>query len=150
MIRMVQVNKKAVGFCKYSLALLFWLSVLFQSFWPLLVALILLVMSAMVGVDKAPLVWLYHRILKKAPKNEYINFHSMRFAHVVAAIFAAISLLLFFARWMIAFDIVVVGVAFLQTAASFGYCSAQKLYECVVCNQNCCNLGNRIKGKKHD
>ena len=34
----------------------------------------------------------------------------------------------------------------LQTIAAFGYCSAQKLYECLVLGKNCCNLGKKIRG----
>ena len=36
----------------------------------------------------------------------------------------------------------------LQTIAAFGYCSAQKLYECLVLGKNCCNLGKKLRGGK--
>lgn len=155
MIRMVKVFRQSVAFCKYVIAGLLWLAVIFffalpsVPVYPALLGLVLVLMavSAVTGVEHAPLVVFYNRTFaRKIPAEEvYINMYSMRFAHIVAVVMCILALVSFY--WItpvlaVAFTIL---QAVLQTVASFGYCSAQKLYECVVCNSNCCRFGKKIK-----
>jgi uncharacterized membrane protein len=81
----------------------------------------------------------------------YINYYSMRFAHIVAVVFSAVALIFYYLDLRMITIILTAILALLQSIAAFGFCSAQKLYECVICNNNCCNLGNRIRRlKRHD
>ena len=147
MIEMVQVLKQSVTFCKYTIAGILWLSVIFNSI--ALVALVglTLLISGLTGVQKAPLVLLFNHTLAKTVKTEeiYINRYSMRFAHLFGAGFCALIILTHYFLNPIVPLVLTVVLAILQTIASFGYCSAQKLYECVVCNSNCCRFGKKVR-----
>lgn len=147
MIKMVKINRQSVAFCKYTIAALLWTAIIFQSPVPVFAVLALMAVSALTGVERAPLVVLYDRTFAKwlHANEEYINMYSMRFAHLVAVSFSiAILISYYFINPLIALILAVIQ-AVLQSIASFGYCSAQKLYECVVCNSNCCRIGRKIR-----
>ncbi|WMJ24030.1 DUF4395 family protein [Paludicola sp. MB14-C6] len=150
MIRMVQVNKQSVAFCKYTIAGLLWLALLFRSIIPVYIVFIIMFISAFTGVHRAPLVKLFDwTIAKKIGINEeYINMHSMRFAHIVGCVFSALSIITYYFCPVLVPAILTTVLAILQTIAAFGYCSAQKLYECVICNSNCCRFGKKIRSIK--
>lgn len=152
MIDMVRVRKQSVAFCKYTIAGLLWVTVI--SGWIPLVYLVLgiLMVSAFVGVQRAPLVVLFNMTFAKWIKTEeiYINRYSMRFAHYFGAGFCALILITHYFLAPLVPLVLTVMLAILQTIASFGYCSAQKLYECVVCNSNCCRVGKKVRSmNKH-
>lgn len=150
MIRMVQVNKQSVAFCKYAIAALLWLALLFRSIIPVYIVLVVMLISAFTGVHRAPLVKLFDWTIAKkiTVKQEYINLHSMRFAHIVGSVFSVASILTYYFCPIFVPAILTLVLAILQTIASCGYCSAQKLYECVVCNSNCCRFGKKIRSIK--
>ena len=150
MIKMVSVNKKSVAFCKYTVAALLWLAVIFMSVIPVYLVLFLMIISALTGVDKAPLVRLFDLTFARYSNSEkeYINMHSMRFAHIVAANFCIVALLSYYLfSPLLALTLIII-LAIMQTIAAFGYCSAQKLYDCVICNSNCCRFGKKIRSIK--
>lgn len=148
MIRMVKVNRRSVAFCKYTLAAGLWLALILQLPAVLWAMLALLAASAGLGVDRAPLVWLADKtISRQSGAVEYINLYSMRFAHCFAGVVVIISLVLLGFGCPLAAWILTGLLAVLQSIAAFGFCSAAKLYDCLICNSNCCNLGRRIKGK---
>jgi len=152
MIDMVRVRKQSVAFCKYTIAGLLWVTVI--SGWIPLVYLVLgiLMVSAFVGVQRAPLVVLFDVTLAKWIKTEeiYINRYSMRFAHYFGAGFCALILITHYFLAPLVPLVLTAILAILQSIASFGYCSAQKLYECVVCNSNCCRVGKKVRSmNKH-
>lgn len=150
MIRMVKVEKKSVAFCKYAIAGLLWLAIILRNEIPIYIVFFIMLISAITGVHRAPLVKLFDITIGKKVKAEevYINIHSMRFAHIVGCIFCILSLVSFYYINPIVALIITIVFALLQTIASFGYCSAQKLYECVVCNSNCCRFGKKIRRMK--
>ncbi|MHB1453458.1 MAG: DUF4395 family protein [Saccharofermentanales bacterium] len=143
MIRMVKVYRQSIVFCKYAIAGLLWIAIIFQSPIPVFLVLALMAVSALTGVERAPLVVLYDKTFAKwfTADEEYINMYSMRFAHLVAVSFSIAILISYYFLNPIAALILAIIQAVLQSIASFGYCSAQKLYECVVCNSNCCRVG---------
>lgn len=149
MIRMVKVHRRSMAFCKYTLAAGLWLALLFQLPALLWLMLALLAASAVLGVDKAPLVWLADKMLSRWVKTEeaYVNLYSMRFAHIFAGVMVAVSLVLLTFHYAVAAWILTGLLAVLQSVAACGFCSAAKLYDCLICNTNCCRLGKRIKGK---
>lgn len=150
MIKMVTVNRLSVAFCKYVIAGLLWLAIIFRSVIPVYIVLIIMLVSYFTGVDKSPLVkifdWTFAKFIKI--KEEYINIHSMRFAHLVGSIFCMLALVSYYFISPIIALILIIILAILQSIASFGYCSAQKLYECVICNSNCCRFGKKIRSIK--
>ncbi len=150
MIQMVETRKQSVAFCKYTIAILLWIAAIFQSIVFIYVVFFILLISALTGVQRAPLVALFNHTVAKHMKTTeiYINMYSMRFAHLFGAGFClAIIGTDYFLPGIVPLILTIV-LAILQTIASFGYCSAQKLYECVICNSNCCRVGKKIRSMK--
>ncbi|HAN20975.1 MAG: hypothetical protein A2Y15_03180 [Clostridiales bacterium GWF2_36_10] len=150
MIRMVNVKKQSVAFCKYVIAGLLWTAIVLQSVIPVFVVFGIMFVSAFTGVQNSPLVILYNITIAKYTKttDEYINMHSMRFAHIVGSMFSGLALLGYYFIHPILSLIFTVILAILQSIAALGYCSAQKLYECVICNSNCCRFGKKVRSIK--
>lgn len=152
MIDMVRTKKQSLSFCKYTIAGLLWLAVITDSISLVYLVFAILLVSALVGVQKAPLVVLFNLTFARWLKTEevYINRYSMRFAHFFGAGFCVLILVTHYTLAPLV-PLVLTGIlAVLQTVASFGYCSAQKLYECVVCNSNCCRVGKKVRSmNKH-
>lgn len=144
---MVSVKKQSVAFCKYVTAMLIWAAILFRSPIPIYIVFVLMAVSAVTGVHRAPLVVFFNITFAKHIHTDevYINMHSMRFAHIVGCVFCILSVISYFFLPLVVTLIITAVFAVLQTIASFGYCSAQKLYECVVCNSNCCRFGKKIR-----
>ena len=151
MIRMVPVKRQSVAFCKYVIAGLLWLAIIFRSVIPVYIVFVIMLISAFTGVHRSPLVKLFDVTFAKLihAKETYINMHSMRFAHIVGCVFCLLALVSYYFISPIVALVFTVILAILQSIASFGYCSAQKLYECVVCNSNCCRFGKKVRSIKN-
>jgi len=150
MIKMVKVNRQSVSFCKYSIAAFILLALITGSLIPVSIVFTLMLLSAAAGIEKAPLVLLFDRLVSPRinPERVYINHYSMRFAHIVGCIFCVMIILAYYFAPYVIFFILLLIFAFLQSVAAFGYCSAAKLYECVICNSNCCRVGKKIRGNR--
>ncbi len=148
MIKMVKVFRQSVVFCKTVIAALVWTTVVFLSPIPIFLVLAITAVSAATGVDRAPLVVLFdHTAAKKIrTEEEYINLYGMRFAHLVAVSFCILILLFYYFVSPLFALILAIILGIMQTAAALGFCSAQKLYDCVICNSNCCRIGKGIRG----
>ena len=140
------ISKGSFAFCRVVVAGLLWLSIVLQIKW--LVGLVFLIMlfSALLKVEKAPLILLYAYTVDKIHRSEnvIVDERGIFVSHVVGAIFAALCLgLLYFAHPIMAW--ITTGVfALLQTSAACGFCSALKLYTCMT-NGNCCRIGRFAK-----
>ena len=143
-LKPVTISNSAFNFCKYTIAIMLWTSLLLKNEILVGIAFAILLISAIVKVEKAPLILLYHNILDKILKYKEIvvEENSICFAHTFGAIIAAVALLLMqfvnpMAGW------ITVGVlAFLKSIASFGFCGAAKLYTCLNNpNGKCCRGG---------
>ena len=150
--QMATVPKKGFAFCRFTIAILLWMSVLFLFFgirWFIFIPFCIMLLSGILTVKRAPLIWLYKILFDRQGKGEtdVLNVNSIRFSHFVGSAFSFIVILFFyvFKENLVAY--IFLGIlTILQTIAAFGYCSAQKLYECLVLGKNCCNLGKRIRG----
>lgn len=149
MNQIVNVNTKSVVFCRYTIAIMFITIAISGYMELLLVPFIIMLLSAILGVKKAPLVVVGNKLFKKSDIIT-LSVDSIRFAHYVGSIFTLVTLLFFFVFKieLIAYIFLAV-LVFLQIVAAAGYCSAQKLYECVIIGNNCCNLGKKIRGRKN-
>jgi hypothetical protein len=143
----VEVHKGSFAFCRYGMAVLTWLALALQSR-PLVVAAgIVMLLSALLTVRRAPLIVLWNvtgERLRRSPV-ELLDEHAMRFAHSFGfALFAIDSLLLSLratssAGWVF---LAVVGVA--KTIGALGFCAAGKMYTCAVGNGGkCCAFWQR-------
>jgi hypothetical protein len=135
----VSVSKAGFAFCRYGIAILVWLSFIFQIKWILLLVFLILAFSALLKVRKAPLILFYKYTIGKIIKSEdeILNENAMRFAHTMGTILCLICLLfLYFINAKIGWAFVLV-FAILKTVSAFGMCPASKLYECMG-NDSCC------------
>jgi hypothetical protein len=144
--RPVSIPKSAFVFCRYSLAILVWLSLFFHAKLILIFVLIIFLLSAVLKIKKAPMILLYGYTVNKIIKSKdvILNEHAMRFAHLTGAVLSLICLILLYfvneqAGWIAVFIF-----ALLKSISAFGFCPASKLYECST-STNCCAFL-----KKHD
>ena len=151
-IQMAVVPKKAFAFCRFTICILFWITSILLFFgvkWMIFVPFIIMLVSGVLTVRRAPLILLYNVLFNRDKKAEtdILNVNSIRFAHYVGSVFSLIVILfLYVFKIEIVAYIFIAILTFLQTIAAFGYCSAQKLYECLVLGKNCCNLGKKLRG----
>lgn len=142
----VSVPQAAFTFCRYSIALLVWLSLFFQSKPIMILVFFILLFSAVFKVGKAPMILLYSYTINKIikSKEEILNEQAMRFAHTFGSILSLICLFLLYfvnenAGWIAVFCF-----ALLKSVSAIGFCPASKLYDCLN-NDSCCAFI-----KKHD
>ena len=154
--QMAIVPKKAFAFCRFTICILFWITAILLFFdirWMIFVPFGIMLLSGILTVRRAPLIVLYKVLFDRDKKAEtdVLNVNSIRFSHYVGATFSLIVILFLYVFKVNLVAYIFIGIlTFLQTIAAFGYCSAQKLYECLVLGKNCCNLGKRIRGGKCD
>ena len=150
-VKMVSIPKKAFAFCRYTIAILFWMTALSRIKWMIFIPFTIMLLSGILTVKNAPLIVLYRMLFdrKSTGEKDVVNISSIRFSHFVGSTFSLIAIL-----FLYVFKINLVAYIFiwmltiLQTIAAFGYCSAQKLYECIILGKNCCGLGKKIRGGK--
>lgn len=146
--RPVAVPRAAFNFCKYTVASIFWLSLIFQSVILVVVGFSILLLSALLKVKNAPLVFLYaHTINKKFPsKIEILDEKAVCFAHIVGTVISGIAILFLSVIHPLTGWILIGVLAVLKTSASFGFCGAMKLYGCLNNpNGKCCRIGKKVK-----
>ena len=152
--KMAVVPKKAFTFCRFIICILLWLSTILLFFdikWVIFIPFVIMLLSGILTVKRAPLIVLYKVLFDRDNKSEtdVLNVNSIRFSHYVGATFSLIVILFLYVFKVNLVAYIFIGIlTVLQTTAAFGYCSAQKLYECLVLGNNCCNLGKKIHGGK--
>lgn len=148
----VAVPRSAFRFCRVSMAALLWAGVLLRS--EVLTGIVGLVMllSAILTVRNAPMVWLYTNTLHRAfpSADDVLDKNAMRFSHAVAAVAIlsplALILLAGSAASEPAWRILLV-VACFKTVGAFGFCPVSRLYGCIAGGGVCCPFLHR---KAHD
>ena len=143
------ISKGSFAFCRIVVAGLLWLSVILQIKWLVGVVFLIMLFSAIFKVEKAPLILLYKFTADKIKPSENIivDEKGIFVSHLVGAFFSVVCLaLLYFVNPLAAW--IVTGLfAALQTLAACGFCSALKLYTCMV-SGNCCRFGKFAKKVK--
>ncbi|MCL1793868.1 MAG: DUF4395 family protein [Oscillospiraceae bacterium] len=144
-----EISKGSFAFCRIVVAGLLWLSIVLQTKWLVGAVFLIMALSAIFKVEKAPLILLYKYTADKIrPSGKVIvDKKGIFFSHLVGAIFSVVCLaLLCFANQIAAW--VATGLfAALQTSAACGFCSALKLYSCMT-NGTCCRVGKFAKKVK--
>lgn len=136
----VTVQRNAFVFCRYSVAALIWLALILQSVQVLVLVFLILALSALLKVHRAPMVWLWTNTLGRvfSSAEVVLDVRAMRFAHTLGAVLAAVSISLTwrespFGWWFVA------GFALLKTTSALGFCPAYKLWGCATAG-GCCAL----------
>lgn len=140
----VSVSKAAFAFCRISLAVLIWLSLIFHSKSILLFVFFIFVLSAILKIKRAPMIYFYSQTIDRIFKSrdEVLNEHAMAFAHKTGSVFSFICLvLLFFVSEKVGWTAVFI-FALLKSISAFGFCPASKLYECST-NDSCCAFAKK-------
>ena len=152
--KMATIPKKAFAFCRWTICILFWITAILCFFdikWFIFIPFTIMLLSGFLTIKRAPLIMLYNVLFNRNKKAEtdVFNVNSVRFAHFVGSAFSLIAILFLYVFKINVIGYIFVGIlTFLQTIAAGGYCSAQKLYECLVLGNNCCNLGKKLRGGK--
>lgn len=149
-VKPISVSKRAYAFCRYSIAVMLWLAVIFRSKELVLAVFLILLLSVILKVRRAPLIVLYtYTIDKLRPSGKVIlDEKGIRFAHAVGAVVSLLCLILLYFVNPIAGWIVTVLLAILKTSAAFGFCSALKVYQCMTGGGTCCRVGRFVRKLK--
>lgn len=142
----VSVQSAAFLFCRVSITAILWIAFFLHAAWALWLAFAILALSALLGIDRAPMIVLYASTLGKflPSKNETLDRSAMRFAHTMGTVFTALCLvLLYTSPAAVAWSAVFV-LSVLKTISALGYCPASKLYVCAT--GGCCPLSRRLFG----
>lgn len=147
----VAIPKGAFIFCRYTMALLIWLAFLLRIKVLVAVLFVLLALSALLTVRRAPLVWLYGQTLHRwiRTPDEELSVGGMRVAHSMGAGFAALCLLFLYGGheptgWWLTLAYCVV-----KTISAIWACPVYKLYACMK-SGNCCTFLKRKRDTDPD
>ena len=142
------ITKGSFAFCRVTIASLIILAIVFRNVWFLVAEAVIMLLSAILKVEHAPLILLWKYTVEKVrpSKPEVVDERGIFVSHLVAVGFSALCIGLVFlaplAGW------IVTGLfAVLQISAACGFCSALKLYTCMN-NGNCCRVGKKVKKTK--
>lgn len=149
-VKPVSVSKGAYTFCRYTIAVMLWLAVFFQSKELVVAVFLILLLSAILKVRRAPLIILYTYTIDKLRSSSKVilDEKGIRFAHAVGAVVSLFCLILLYFLNPVAGWILTVLLAILQTSAAFGFCSALKVYQCMTGGGNCCRVGRLARKLK--
>lgn len=146
----VSISTSSFAFCRYTVAALVWLALIFTQKWLLLLVFAIMVFSWLLKIEKAPLIVLckvtYDRWIK--PQRVMVDEGGLRFAHLMGALMSLMAFLL----WVyIPGDIgwyFTLFLAVMKTSAAVGRCSALKLYNCMQ-SGDCCRIGRYMRKKRN-
>jgi len=138
----VSISKGAFAFCRFSIAILVWLSVALQSKEILVFTTLILISSYILGVSRAPMIFAYtHTIERIIPTEKVlVDEKGIRFAHLVGSVFGIVTCIILYFVNDLAGWILAIALGILKTSAAFGFCSALKLYTCMT-GGSCCRVG---------
>jgi hypothetical protein len=143
----VSVPNAAFNFCKYTVAIILWVAFFLKLKVMVGIAFLILALSAILKIKKAPLVFLYTHTINKLFKSENVvlDENGMRFAHTMGSVLTFICLILLYfvndtAGWVMTFI-----VCLAKTAGALGFCTALKLYGCLN-SSTCCSEVKKYVG----
>jgi hypothetical protein len=140
----VTVQRNAFIFCRYSVAVLIWCSLVFQSIYLMGLVFLILLASALLKVHRAPMIWLYTNTAGRFidSPSVVLDVRATRFAHSMGALLALVSLSLIYRDSPLAWYFVA-GFAILKTLSALGFCPAYKLWGCATSGGCCALTGKR-------
>jgi hypothetical protein len=143
------ISKGSFAFCRITIAGLLWVSIILQLKWLVGAVFLIMLLSAVFKVEKAPLILLYKYTAGKIRPGENIivDENGIFVSHLVGAVFSVICLALLYFAHPVAAWITTGAFAVLQSSAAFGFCSALKLYTCMT-GGTCCRFGRLAKNIK--
>ena len=147
-IKPVSVSRGAFAFCRYSLAVIPWVALIFHIKWLILLGLAILLFSAILKVGKAPMIVFYNLTFNKIFKSAdtILDENAMFFAHIFGTIlFAIAAILLYYVNDKTGW-IFVAFIAVAKTIGALGFCAAGKMYTCMNNSSgNCCKFSKMLR-----
>lgn len=144
----VSVQNAAFLFCRVSITALLWAAWFWKLPWLLGLSFLILLFSALLGVDHAPMILLWSSTFGRFVPSRLVTLDrsAMRFAHGLGTTLSGICLLVLLAgftsvAWRLTFLL-----AIIKTISALGYCPASKLYTCAT--GGCCPLSRQLFGEK--
>lgn len=146
----VTLQRNAFIFCRYSVALLVWSAVVLEAMhteyavYPLLLVLVIMVLSALLGVHRAPLVQLYtHTLGRAVPSSDVVlDLRGMRISHTLASLLALVGVVAVWRDRPFALGFLIF-FALLKTFSAIAGCPLYKLYGCTIGGGRCCSFLNK-------
>jgi hypothetical protein len=140
----VAVQRMAFLFCRTSVAIALWVAWVFRVPWLVVASAVVLALSALLAVGRAPMIVLYSQTLGRAwpGRTEILDERAMRVAHGVGAALTAVSALLIHLAPRVGYACLFF-VAVAKTAGALGFCSVLKLYGCVNSDTCCAWTGRK-------
>ncbi len=144
--QIASVESGGFAFCRIGMMIIVWIAFLLKLKWLVAFSFVILLLSALLTVKKAPMIifWKYTFGKLINGKIEILNVKAMRFAHSAGAILSGICVILLYfgfekAGW------VLTGIfAIMKTISALGFCPASKLYVCMS-SGTCCALSRKVK-----
>lgn len=143
----VLVPKGSFIFCKYGVALIIWAGLLLQQKWLLLVSFGILALSAILKIERAPMILFYRQTIDRLfpSAKEVVDENALCFAHTFGAVLNGMGLLfLYFGSAPVGWGIILV-LALAKISGALGYCGAVKLYGCLN-SGTCCRFMAKRRG----
>ena len=137
----VLISKASFAFCRYSVALMIWLSFFLKSWVLLAIVLLIFILNSVLKVKKAPMIRLYDITIdriQKAPE-VLVNENSLFFAHTMAAAISFICLVMVLTVDNGKVWFAVLAFALLKTVSAIGFCPASCLYDFMT-DGECCKI----------
>ncbi|HEY3418782.1 MAG TPA: DUF4395 family protein [Armatimonadota bacterium] len=138
----VSVSKGAFAFCRYSLMVLVWVAFFLRSKELVVLAAVIMALSALLTVRRAPMIVLYNITLEKLfpSGTAVLDEYGMRFAHTFAAIMLGAAAGFAYAGLPHVGGGILFFVAIAKTVSAFGFCPASKAYTCLSRGGSCCGI----------
>ena len=85
--RPVMISEGGFAFCRYTVATLVWLGILLQNKWFIVAVTLIMLASALLKVQRAPLIWIYKVTVDRIKPSPQIavDEKGIRFGHSVSA-----------------------------------------------------------------
>ena len=140
MFHPVSIPNASFVFCRYSVALILWISFITKNPIFVIIAMFIFIFSSIFSVKYSPMIWIYSLTFEKFFPSKYIllDIKAMRFIHFLAAFFTLLILLVYYfinisLAWKLLFLF-----SILKSITALGYCPADRLYKCLNSNGSCC------------
>jgi hypothetical protein len=142
----VTIPSHAFVFCRYSIAALVWTAFFTRGVGWLVAAAGILALSALLKVERAPMIVLYSKTLLRWFKSPgaVVDETAMRFAHILGTAFALACLGTIWWRDALGWRLTLL-FALLKTVSALGFCPASKLFTCAT-NTTCCPVTKGLLG----
>ncbi len=127
----MKIPVNAFRFCKISVAILLWCSFIFKYPSLLIIVFIILFLSALLKIRRAPMIVLYSYTIEKIFPSAEKEVHEkgLRFAHTMGTILSVICLTSVYLNPVTGWW-VVLGFCILKTVSNLGFCPGEALYSC--------------------